>query len=452
MNSITIDGLCRSSEEIVSLIEKQQLQLQLQRIPHQESASNDNEPSAKLGLFAVAMDQAVGLALVRLIQDHGPWKRISMLQCSGPCAIMVITHVVMSRSEAFHLVDHQSRDHAESVGLFSQMGIQLGMSTAPLKGLGLPEWRWTRETLGAIGMGLCDNTTLEELDLRNAEITSRPLSLQPLARGLRGATSLRVLNLRACQLGGVELSLLVRALIDHPSLQELYLRGNACRSQDISTLLDESTSHCQLQTLDWSRQEATGDDIHYTLDMEPFARALRCNQTLKFLDLSDNLQLDDSDIQLLATALLHNHTLQHLLIGGRNDFGPGGAKALLEVMKTNVSIERFRLPTHRGSEMEKCQRQVTFFANLNRAGRRILSSQYNTNDIPSALWALIVERINAIKWGANGRRWGRPNMMATKNGDTERASVLFCLLRDAPVLLERYSSINRASNTALAPC
>jgi hypothetical protein len=69
------------------------------------------------------------------------------------------THVLMSRSEAFHLVDHQSRDHAaESVGLFSQMGIQLEMSTTPLKVLGLLEWRWTRETLGAIGMGRCNNS------------------------------------------------------------------------------------------------------------------------------------------------------------------------------------------------------------------------------------------------------------------------------------------------------
>lgn len=440
MNSITIDGLGKSSEEIVSLIQHQH---QLQEISHQESASHDNEPSAKLGLFAVTMDQAIGLALVRLIQDHGPWKRISVLQCSGPCAIMVVTHA-MSRSEAFHLLDHQSRDHAESVALFSQIGVQLGMFPTPLKILGLPEWRWTRETLDAIGMGLYNNTTLEELDLRNAEMTSRPLSLQPLAHGLRGATSLRVLNLRACQLWGVELSLLVRALIDHPSLQELYLRVNACRSQDISALLE--STHCQLRTLDWSRQASAHDDIPYIMDMEPFARALRSNQTLQFLDLSDNLQLDDSDIEILTPALLHNPTLQHLLIGGRNDFSQEGAKDLLEVMKTNVSIERLRLPTHRGSDMEQFQRQVIFFSNWNRAGRRIRSQH---NNFPSALWALVVGRINIIEWGAKGRRWGRPNMIATKNGDTERASVMFCLLRDAPILFDRSRSTNCTSNTVL---
>jgi hypothetical protein len=62
---------------------------------------------------------------------------------------------------------------------------------------------------------------------------------------------------------------------------------------------------------------------------------------------------------------------------------------------------------------------------------------------------LVVGRINIIEWGAKGRRWGRPNMIATKNGDTERASVMFCLLRDAPILFDRSRSTNCTSNTVL---
>jgi hypothetical protein len=80
------------------------------------------------------------------------------------------------------------------------------------------------------------------------------------------------------------------------------------------------------------------------------------------------------------------------------------------------------------------QAEITFLANWNRAGRRILL----LNNVPRSLWSLIVERINMIEWGGKkARKWGRPSMLSTEDRETERASLLFCLLREAPALFER---------------
>jgi hypothetical protein len=97
-----------------------------------------------------------------------------------------------------------------------------------------------------------------------------------------------------------------------------------------------------------------------------------------------------------------------------------------------------KIPLHDGRdylEMEELQAEVTFFANWNRAGRRILLQ----DNVLRSLWSLIVERINTIEWGKAAWRWDRPNMLSTENGETERASVLFSLLREAPFLFERSS-------------
>jgi hypothetical protein len=68
----------------------------------------------------------------------------------------------------------------------------------------------------------------------------------------------------------------------------------------------------------------------------------------------------------------------------------------------------------------------------------------------SALWALIIERINRMRWGEFENQRDPPDILATQIAAShERASLLFCLLRDAPVLLE-HSSRKRFQSTGKA--
>jgi Leucine-rich repeat (LRR) protein len=323
------------------------------------------------------------------------------------------------------------------------MGSQLGPSE--LKHLTISNVQWTPENLTALGMGLSRNATLEVLDLsfkhREGGIT---LSLRPLAEGLRHATSLRLLKVEVCWLDDTQLADLTRGLRDKPSLLELYLLGNKCRSQgmlQLAALLQSPQS--QLHTIDLSFQFDVDSDQdsdhdppalleHTSLDIAPLSAALHTNQTLERLDLSYN-KLTDSDMTVFAHSLRDNTGLQQLNLDD-NSFGPEGAKALLELMKSNSVIEWIKISVDYGEEMEELQAKITFLANWNRGGRRILSQ----NNVRRSLWSLIVERINTIEWGKEGsNRDDRRNMLSTEDGETERASVLFCLLREAPALFER---------------
>jgi hypothetical protein len=356
-----------------------------------------------------------------------------------------------------------------------------------LKRLVLAGFSWTPEMLAALGIGLSSNITLLELDLsfaRRLENTDNEniVSLQPLAQGLRDATSLRSLVFHNSRLDDAHLAELIGALRDHPSLRSLNLNGNNCQSQgtlQVATMLQSLYS--KLRCLRLGAQHDPHDHGEYShIDIGPLASALRTNQTLEFLDLAYNTPLrperlhapnDHSeyirlDIALLASALRTNQTLVFLNLSynrltdsdmttlgpalrannvlrclylddtrrNANSFGPNGAKELLESMQHNLSIECLSIPTESGLEMKALQRKINFLANRNRAGRRLLSQE---NNIPGALWALLVERINTTFWGERNKRVVCPCLLATKDAETERASILFCLLRDAPVLFER---------------
>jgi hypothetical protein len=402
---ITIDGFAVESSDLLCTIQEY--------CRHQD----DDESPAALGLFAVNMDRTIASSLVILIRSQR-WQRIGICRCSGRHADLVVISA-MYQADMVQVTDCQFPSQ-----YLSTLGMELQYTKT--KKLTIVEMILTEGNCRALGVGLSRNATLESLDLRNTVIHS----VHPLAIGLGDARHLRVLNLRFCKLRDSQLEVLLGALNGHSSLEELYLRGNFCRTEGMHQIANMLLHpNCNLRTLDLSRQQHSESAFPMLL----LATALRTNQSLRFLDAMSN-SLNDKDIGILADALFQNSGLEHLIVTGANPFSVEGANKLLQVMEHNFSIQRLRIPCHRSKE-EKYQRRITFQANLNRGGRRILFQQ--KAPIPSALWSLVLERINKIEWGERGTRWSRPNMVASKNGEQERASVMYAILKDSPVLFEQ---------------
>lgn len=403
--NITIDGLGVESTELLCSIQEHCWQ-------------NDNKSPAALGLFAVNMDRTIASALLVLIRCRRQWQRIGICRCSGRHVDLVLI-TAMYAADSVQITDCQMSSYHVST-----MGMEL--SYTKIRKLAIVEVSLTEENCRALGAGLTKNMTLESLDLRNTSIHSA----DHIAIGVGDAMKLRILNLRFCKLRDSQLVVLLRKLKGLASLEELYLRGNCCRAEGMQEISNLLTHHnCHLQTLDLSRQRHSES----AFPMIVLANALKRNHSLRFLDTMSN-SLTDKDIGILADALGENNKLEHLIMTGANPFGVQGAKKLLQVMEHNISIQRLRIPSNHPKEVVY-QRQITFQANLNRGGRRVLFHQ--EAPCPTALWPLILERINVIDWGERGRRWSRPNMIASKNGEQERASIIFCFLKDAPLLFER---------------
>ena len=356
-----------------------------------------------------------------LLRCRSRWGRIGICRCTGREAdLVVITALYLS--DCVQITDCQFY----SSNVLTAFTMELRY-TKNLK-ISIVEMFLTDANCRALEHGLSRNHTIESLDLRNMEIMSS--SVKPLARGLRESRCLQILNLRFCRLRDPQLAMLLEALKGHIALRELYLRGNFCREDAIHQIGGMLTHpNCSLRTLDISRQSHSA-----SFPMRTLADALRSNQTLRFLDVASN-SLNDRDIGILCDSLIDNLTLEHLILTGANPMSSIGAKRLFEIMKTNYSLQRLRIPTNRPEEV-KYQRKITFLANLNRAGR-ILLFRANDAPIPRAFWGTVLERINKIEWGERGRRWSRPNMIASKSGQEERASIIFDILRGSPILLER---------------
>jgi hypothetical protein len=343
-----VGGLTKSSQHLIATLQE---------------LGRTNQDSDRVLLTCVkGIDEEMASAIVAFIQRRS-WKRITLSYCIGPYTHLVISHA-MSRSESFHFEGSNFLYHDE--GLLHHVGTQLG--TSELKQLAIINVHWTTENLTALGMGLSSNTTLEVLELiRNPRYVHEEgiaLPLHPLGQGLRHATSLRVLNVKCCWLDDTQLVDLIRGLRDNPSLRELNLFGNECRSQGILQLAALLQSpHSQLQTINLSQQfneprprdprhpffnlllGDTRDESEYTgLDIAPLSALLRTNQTLQRLDLSNN-NLTDSDMAAFAHSLRDNTSMQQLSLDG-NCFGPEGAKALLELMQSNSAIEWIKIPVH----------------------------------------------------------------------------------------------------------
>ncbi|CAJ1077087.1 dynein regulatory complex subunit 5 [Xyrichtys novacula] len=178
-----------------------------------------------------------------------------------------------------------------------------------------------------------------------------------LASALKSCKTLKILRLHESHIEDKKCLLLVKHLLDHPSLRELDFSHNLIGDKGaraVAKLLNKS----QLETLNLYDNDIRDHGA------KALAHALAKNPTLQSLNLRLN-RVGDEGGQAIANALLNNKTLSHLHLGANkvteptvitlakviaqnntlksiniscNCLGEDGGKALEEAMSYNTSI------------------------------------------------------------------------------------------------------------------
>ncbi|XP_061602847.1 dynein regulatory complex subunit 5 [Cololabis saira] len=164
------------------------------------------------------------------------------------------------------------------------------------------------------------------------EITDRECEF--LGTALKSCKTLKLFRLYQSHVDDTKCELLVKHLLDHPSLRELDFSHNQIGdsgAKAISKLLPRS----KLETLKmWNNQIGSSG-------AKAIARALSKSSTLLSLNLRLNRVMDEGGLAL-GKALLTNTSLCHLDLGGNNVTGLT-AFALSEVLVENKTLRKLNL-------------------------------------------------------------------------------------------------------------
>ncbi|XP_051952219.1 dynein regulatory complex subunit 5 [Xyrauchen texanus] len=238
---------------------------------------------------------------------------------------------------------------------------------------------------GVKGCGMNFEWNLFEFTFRDCE---------SLAKALKSCKTLKVFKIHRSKVDNDKCCILVRHLLDHPSLLELDFSHNHITdrgAQAISKLLN----HGQLKRLTVYNNRIRGAGA------QALAHALARNSTLMFLNLRLNL-IGDEGGQALAQALMKNNTLVDLHLGGNKMTEPA-AMALSQALVENSTLKTLNLSNNRlgvdggkfleegmshNSSLVKCDIRLTdvgqdseysitqaLHANRNQAGRKHQTSK-----------------------------------------------------------------------------
>jgi hypothetical protein len=329
-----------------------------------------------------------------------------------------------------------SRRLLEDTVQFLPVGRLLHSQNTALKHLGLSFHELDELTAVGLSQGLEQTNSLEDLCLSGTRRCARHIQL--LSRGLQRNRTLTTLEMADCQFTDGCIADLVVALQGHATLQSLDLSNNACAHRGLQAIRQMIAQTHNLHTLDLKMQRQR-------LDLSLLAPALHSNTSLKKLCLSNTNLLDD-DVMCLVDALVHNTTLQDLDLSDnrkvsdvallhlaqylprlhlvtlnlrklQNRGSESVVRAMAEGMQDNYTLQLLRIHYWRHVQYT---RQIMFYANANRGGRRILRQQ---ETVPLAVWPHVMER-------AFRKHYFCP--LAQQAGIDN----LYYLLRNAPVLWE----------------
>jgi Ran GTPase-activating protein (RanGAP) involved in mRNA processing and transport len=370
-----------------------------------------------------------------------PWKEVQFHQCSGEVDVLIAKILAGDKVSRLSLFDCEELDRRAIFALRTGLKLNQGLTILRLEEV---DRGWSDEMAQALGDSLCMNHTLDSLYLNEGGFDREPESIAALASGLKTNIALRILQLTRLGLHDDSIAEIATGLVDHPTLEELNLSKNYCRSRGCTAIAAMlSSPHTKLTKLDLSCQE-----IHHESE-SPFsvqllAQALSLNSSLRILHLNEN-GLDDRAIEILAApAILHSqleyldlrsnqitdngirviatqlsdersHHLKKLSLHG-NPFGEQGGSLLLEALQSNLELEYLTIPGR-----IKCGKHIYHWLQLNKGGRKLLRA----SNAPLSLWPLALERVNRLKFWTPGRL-----------NEACRANVMFSLLH-GPAFLDR---------------
>ncbi|KAM9339229.1 dynein regulatory complex subunit 5 [Symphorus nematophorus] len=155
-----------------------------------------------------------------------------------------------------------------------------------------------------------------------------------LANALKSCKTLKLLRLHQSHIDDKKCRLLVKYLLDHPSLRELDFSHNLIGDKG-ARAIGKLLTRSQLETLNMCDNNITGPGA------KAIAHALSRNSTLLSLNLRLN-RLRDEGGQAISKALLSNNILRHLHLGA-NEVTVPTAIALSEVIVQNKTLRSINL-------------------------------------------------------------------------------------------------------------
>ncbi|KAF0023688.1 hypothetical protein F2P81_024318 [Scophthalmus maximus] len=172
------------------------------------------------------------------------------------------------------------------------------------------------------------------------EMTAR--DCESLAKALKSCKTLKLLRLHQSHIEDIKCRMLVKHLLDHPSLRELDFSHNLIGDRG-ARAIGKLLTRSKLKTLNLCDNNITDPGA------KAIAHALSKNSTLLSLNLRLN-RLRDEGGQALGEALLSNNTLRHLHLGGNEVTGPT-AIALSKVLVQNSTLKSINLSCNNLGEM-----------------------------------------------------------------------------------------------------
>jgi hypothetical protein len=371
-------------------------------------AAKDSPHVDELFLGYIDIDHRVSLALIGLFQGDRTWQRLALQGCSGQVSEICVAIMVSQSNVESLCLYHNELEYSG----FCSLSMILASNPSKLTTLDLEEFIcW--DSAQALALALRRNTTLQVLDLHLCGFDDQ--APEYFAFGLLKNRHLTKLQLAKCNLGDAGATRIIRALVDHPSISQVYLDCNFCHSyafQAIARML-QSNRTPKLSLLSLDHQNAFDERVDIEIQISPIAEALHTNTTLKELSLANN-SIDFSDLVRLALGVKES-ALESLNLSscGISDEGasavlinipqslkrldlsdnPIGSEAcqalLLRVANTQQQLESL----HVDRDLD-CWNELNCTIRRNVWSRRILSSSAL---VPLSLWGLILESINRIE-------------------------------------------------------
>jgi hypothetical protein len=362
-----------------------------------------------LGFFQI--DHEISLALVQLFQDENrSWKRLAIQRCPGRVLESCLSIVA-------------TRDHLESLCLyqnnlgytgFSCLAMILASNSAKLVTLDLEDYI-SPNSADALAAGLKVNSTLRTLDLCYCRFDRD--ALEYITMGISQHSQLRTLLLTNCELTDMNAAFMINALVDHPSLRRIDLGLNYCCVKSMKALASavRDDRMPKLESISLAHQCKRLDPrLAIPLPVGMVGGPLESNTVLKEISFSNNYlhpaELDflmhgvkESRLEKLHLARcgISDKGLQSLLLKLPNTLrmldltenlfaNEESNTALLAAVERHEDLENLKIDR----DLD-CWIQVCYQCRLNRGGRRIFTCQ---KTVPLSLWPRILERANLTDW------------------------------------------------------
>ena len=434
------------------------------------NAAQGNPHINELFLGYVGINHEISMALVDLVvndltaterisrtnaapatnENHGTgqkvWKRIALQGCPERVGETCVA-ILASQGRVKSLCLYQNHLDYHS---FCSLGMVLSMNPPTLTTLDLEE-HIIGDCAAALASGLSRSRVLEVLDLHDCRFDDR--AIFELSKGFQQNKHIQMIQLTRCNLLDHQCAELLRGLRRHPTIRKIYLDCNFCDMYSISAMADmirlNETPNLRILTFKHQlklRGSPFPNAPIYLPAIRSLGESLATNSTLKVLSFSNNrldrecvyhlmagvnksrlevldlsgCSLVDEDIEPVA----HNlpPTLLRLYLHD-NDYSEAiSKKHLLEAIRGNTVLQCIQIC----KEHEQCQKELSYYAQLNRGGRKILS--LSETFIPVSLWPSVLDRINRINWNDD-----------VEAGNGYREDVLFYFILQGPFMTARKS-------------